>query len=184
MTNLIPQLVAENLKEQVELGKIPSVKEAANSVGYKTVNLKAPNYQKALFDYMPFDWLARQQKKQNESWRLKTLTLACNNSLEDIESLCEEHDFILVEARQDVAGNKNWKVLVKIPDWEHRDKALDKIYKLQGLYAAEKHELVKPLEDLSDDELRKIINEGEDITLQQPQAPIIDSPAVENTFAQ
>ena len=112
--NLVPKSVALNLKEQLEEGKIPSVKEAANSVGYKNINIKSPSYQKALFDYMPFDWLARQQKKQNESWRLKTLTFASENQLEDIEALCEQHDFDLVEAQggsiRIYVGHKNKKI--------------------------------------------------------------------------
>ena len=179
--DMVPERIAENIALQLQEGKIPTMTEAIKSVGYAAppLSLKASNnFKKTILEYLPFDWLAKKQKAQTESWNLKTIHLSEENELEDIEALCKEHDFILVEANK--RKRDDWKVLIKIPDWDHRDKALDKLYKILGVYSAEKHELVKPLEDMSDEELLKIVNEGNT----QPKAEIVDVKPVENTFGQ
>lgn len=175
--NVGHQLVVKNLIEQVEQGQIPSLNQALDEVGYAdgtgSSMRRSETFQKTLFDLMPFDWLAKKQKMQAMAWKLEKFTFSKLYKEEEIKEIMRQQDLPIITMKQDEDRNGEpdiWVVLVRFPFWEQIDKALDKIYKIAGLYSAEKHEMVtRPLEEMSDDELIKLSQEN---ILPQPQATI------------
>lgn len=171
--NELHAAVARQYAEQIKHGLVPDIGVAAHAIGYASGSasmvIKTNSFQKELFYVLPYHLLARLQHKQANAWRLQTVKV----SLEcDIKKLCEDNEFVLLDVRK----SKNCQnVLIKIPDWETIDKALDKIYKLSGLYQAEKHELTRPLEEMSDEELLKLVNQDQGTIIAQPQAEILDT---------
>ena len=173
MENSLHKAVARQYAEQIQKGLIPDIGVAAQAIGYKPKSgshiIKTDSFQKELFYVLPYDVIARIQHKQATAWQLKTLKLSKDC---DVDQLCKDHDFVLVDKRQTQEG---FTIVIKIPDWESVDKALDKIYKLNGMYKAEKHELVRPLDDLTDKELYELVKQDQDVQSPQPEAIIVES---------
>ncbi len=171
--SIIEKTVAQAIAADVIQGKIPDTKAIAAKVGMKNINInKGTAYQRALFEELPYEWLATKQKESLVAWRLQNIFLDGELKEDEIIQVLKPHN---IEFVAKIRYFEQWKCLVKVPDWEHRDKALDKIYKIFGLYAAEKHALVRPLEDLSDDELLKIVNEGRSRDIGLIEAKMIEN---------
>jgi len=164
--NLIPRSAARNIIEQVQSGACPSTKTAAESVGYKHIP-KSESLQKALFSETPIDWLSKIQKKQLKAAIYKKMKFSAEHSREQLVALLKKHQIVWIDMIQE---KHFWHVLVALPDWDKIDKALDKYYKIAGAYAPEKHQLVRPLEEMSDTELWQLVNQGKTPELPQAQA--------------
>lgn len=171
--SMVEKKVAQAIAADIVQGRMPDTKAIAATVGMKNINInKGTSYQRALFEELPYEWLATKQRESLVAWRLQNIFLDGEWDDDDIKACLKPHN---IEFVAKIRYFEQWKCLVKVPDWEHRDKALDKIYKIFGLYAAEKHALVRPLEDLSDDELLKIVNEGRDRDLGLIEAKMIEN---------
>mgnify|MGYP003426725382 CR=1 FL=1 len=171
------KMVVKNLVEQVAEGKNPSLTEAAEEAGYQSNGgqhlRKSETFQKILFNEMPFEWLAKKQKGNTMAWKLEKIDFPSFYERQEIEKILDRVDLPIITLEQEIDENfikGKWFCLVKFPHWEQIDKALDKIYKIAGLYSAEKHEMVnRPLEEMSDDDLLKLSLEN---PLPQVQATI------------
>lgn len=153
--------VAENLIKQVEEGKTPSLAKAAKDAGYNyqaaTNTLKATmTFQKALWEAMPFSMLAKIQQKQLGAVRREMITWPIEFDEDKIKAICMLYEWQLVFTYEE---DKRLKSMILTPHYEQIDKALDKVYKLAGFYAAEKveHQVTRPLEEMTDEELDKMI---------------------------
>lgn len=158
--------VAENLIQQLERGKTPSLAKAAKDAGYSyggaTSTLKdAMTFQRALWEAMPFSLLAKIQQRQLGAVRRETVTWPIEFTEDKIKAVCALHEWIVVVTYEE---DKRLKSMILTPHYEQIDKALDKVYKLAGFYAAEKveHQVTRPLEEMTDEELDKMI--GQHIT--------------------
>ena len=89
-----------------------------------------------------------------------------------IIALCKEHNYELFYLN--FVEDKGYRAIIKIPNYEYIDRALDKLYKLLGEYAPEKHQIQRPLADMSEDELDEIINKSQMAKLAERQATIIE----------
>ena len=151
--------VVENVVEQLKNDEEPSVEKAIIGTDWNTASFvkKSKDFQKVLFEVTPYELIAKRQKQQLGSYELKKLIWPRNFTPLKASEVCEKEGFEIVFTGYD--RHQSLYSMIKFPDWEHRDRALDKLYKLAGLYAAEKveHTVSTPLEEMSDEELDKYI---------------------------
>lgn len=175
--NIGHELVAKEVIEQVKRGEMPNMSKAAESQGY-AINqshriAKAATFQKALFELMPHEWIALKTRVQADACYIKEYDLNPEVQEEDLEALADEKGWRILASHRDEKTNRIQLTLV-VPNHDIIDKTLDKIFKLGGLYAAEKMEISTPLDELTDQELREqLVEEGQiiDVPVDKPQTP-------------
>ena len=164
---------ARLVSEQMQRGEIPNVDKALELVGKKT---KGVPFQQALQECAPYELLAKFQRAQLDSHKRERITwpLRINDESGELRffehsdaiSICKKlgYHHVFTGTVEDETAEGSGAVsqlysLVLTPNHEHIDRALDKFYKLSGLYSAEKieHTVYRPLEELSDEELDKYI---------------------------
>lgn len=168
-----PKFVAEKIVEQFLNGEMPSLSVALAAIGESPKNVsiaRSDTFQKTLFKLFPYQDLARVQVEQTKAFTLKSYKLDVDA---DVDEFCERTGYELV-SEQLVLGGK--KIYVKVPNWTHRANAIDKIYRLQGLYAPETYAVVRPLENMTDEELLNLVNNNGTAPLPVIEAEIIESP--------
>lgn len=161
-------LVGKKVAQQVTNGQFPNVNKAAVEVGYVAKDAykvaRTPSFQRELFFALPYELIVEMQRKQLFA---KSLVSICFDGCETEEEAQEIADKCDLEVLKMWTTDKNqiyaW---VAKPNYEQRDKALDKIYRLGGLYAAEKMEISTPLDELTDKELyEQLVEEGQIIDM-------------------
>lgn len=158
--------MADNVVAQIQQGVIPNVHKAMREHSVVSLAPKtAANFHRVLFQSLPYEVVVDKQMKVSNAWSLKKMTFDIND---DVDAICEKHDLKLVAKRSKGNTITAW---VKIPNWEYIDKSLDKIYKIFGIYAAEKHEISQPLEEMTDEELQRIVAGA--IKIDKPQEKAI-----------
>ena len=178
--NIGHELVAQEIIEQVKRGEMPNMSKAAATQGY-AINqshriAKAATFQKALFDRMPYEWIAAKTHYQVQSSIVRELDLAPEITEEQLQDLCDRKNWELLGSHR-VLESGRLVATVVTPNYDIVDKTLDKIFKLGGLYQAEKMEISTPLDELTDQELRdQLVEEGQiiDMPVDKPKTP--DSP--------
>lgn len=175
--DLIAGQVAKNVLDDVnnvEHIKVVPTKTAAMEGLNITAPLKSAAFQKALFNQIPLDFVAKKQKKQFNAVRVERFFFTPGTSDDQIKKFLDTIDGVFVGRGTDRHGNL--LVCVVMPDHDVIDRAIDKVYKLMGAYAPEKHELFsRPLEDLPDEELERALKEGMGLEIPPAQA-VIDAP--------
>lgn len=153
---------AENIIQQLKQGKIPSLPAAVEAAGYKRRNasiiLKPHAFQKILWQVTPYELVARAQKRQIEAAYIKRVPWGYGADEKKIARIIIEHeDWKLLRMWKSKNGILN--TIIEFPDYDTIDRALDKLYKLGGFYAAEKveHQVTRPLEEMSEQEIDKMI---------------------------
>lgn len=138
--------IAENLRKPK--GKRKSLQKIMLESGYSEETSKAPqnltsskSFQELLDEMIPNDMVVETQKILLKAVKIETFKFPIYLSDEEIR-----------DAVEDIEGHKLRKVfrneqkgvataIVWVRDGIINDKALDKVYKLRGQYAAEKHEI-------------------------------------------
>lgn len=152
--------VANNVVKQLHQSNIVDMQKAVESGGYKTLQVtKTPNFQRILFSVMPYELIAEVQRRQMSAYYLKRICWGTEAKPQRILATIKENpEWVLLRMWEE---NKRLYTLLKLPNWDAIDKALDKLYKLGGFYAAEKveHTVQRPLEDMSEEEIDKMISQ-------------------------
>lgn len=165
-------IVAAKIVEQIKNGKEVSMRKAAETSGYTpehSSRIAATNsFKKELFFQLPYEILAQMQAKQATAKILRRMTFYGLQTINEIENMLDQVDAKLLSNWTNQKGIIcGW---VRFPHWDQIDRGLDKIYKLTGMYSAEKLELSTPLEDLTDDEIHtQLIEEGQIVDNGQPK---------------
>jgi hypothetical protein len=158
--------VAENLIQQAMKGEAIHQNEALKAAGYYTTEnrvIKSENFQKILLKTIPYEAIVAMQQKQVVAAYIKRLHWGkdSGDELEDIVKKCTKLGWNILRCWTE--ADNSLVTLLLLPDHEQIDKALDKIYKLAGLYSPERIEQVdRPLEEKTDAELMKIIAQALD----------------------
>lgn len=162
-------LVAAEIVAQVERGEIPTMTKAAEKVGYAPTQshriTQAVTFQKALWEACPFPLIADMQRRQLMAVKREQITFPGDWTDGQVETSCSSENWRILWKTHDYTGITDkvgvWTVMALIPDHVIVDKALDKLYKLGGMYAAEKveHQVTRPLEEMTEDELDKMIGQ-------------------------
>ena len=106
--------------------------------------------------YMPDSKVAGLQEKLLQAKKVQCLTFPATTTEKEIRKVIKA---IGGEFVSETLTTKGKKVYFSIPDYDVVDKAVDKVYKLKGKYAAQKIQVEeRPLEDLSDEELDELLN--------------------------
>lgn len=157
-------IVADKIIERYLKDGVVSMRSAARESGYHPDQshkiAKADTFQRAMFRKVPLDVLALAQERQLGAIHIKQVTLDGIEDEQDAIDTFEPQGWTILRTFQHTDGKLHaW---VATPNYEQRDKALDKIYKLMGYYAAEKMEISTPIDDLTDEELAsELIEEGQ-----------------------
>lgn len=151
--------VAVNLVEQVKNGGLPIMVKAAEESGYSASHsheiAKRESFRKILFEAVPFDLLAKQQKILIEARTHKVMRFKSESSEEEILKLAESEGIKVLHIYYDEQYS-TYELWIREPNYEYIDRGLDKMYKLMGEYAPDKLVQSRPLEEMTDDELKKL----------------------------
>lgn len=148
---------AESIVQQLEDGKVPSMREAKSIAGYKSHAKASKTFQRVLFEIAPMERLASIQRRQAYAREVKRISWGRGADPKVVARICVEHeDWKLLRLWRD---HEIIYTLIEQPNYDVIDKALDKFYKLGGFYAAEKveHQVSRPLEETTEAELDKMI---------------------------
>lgn len=164
----------------VENGGKKSVAKLAEEVGYSENTAHTPKKitgGKGFLDEMeklcPEKTLAQLQRVQLKAVKEKIMTFKADVDDEMIKKIVKSLGFKLIhiftnEKELTVGRGKNKRtetikldkqVYCSVPLFEYRDRALDKMYKIKGVYSAERH-IINDFADLSDEELEEKYNEA------------------------
>jgi len=171
-------LVAAEIIAQVDNGEVPAMTRAAEAVGYNAKNshliAKAPTFQKALFDRLPYHYIAQKYEVQTKASRVQQRVFLAGHDIDKIIAGCEDSGWEVLSRSLTPKGNH--AIVFRIPNYDIMYKTLDQLMKLGGFYAAEKHEITKPLEDLTDDELMEELAE-QGVIEQKAHVQVISEPS-------
>lgn len=164
-------LVAKHCAQQLNEKGTISMRAAAEACGYNEDNshmiAKARTFRKAFFDEIDVEFVVGMQKMMFNAARFKVLEFGVGYAQDELCALLKRHGMRIIAVQgDDIAG---YKILYAEPIYEHVERALDTYYRLTGEYAPEKHQMVRPLEELSDEELRRMSSGFID---QQPEAKV------------
>ena len=179
------ELVAAEISAQVQRGELPKMNQAVVKAGYDPTHamriVKAQTFQRALWEACPYPLIAKKQKQQLMAMKREEILFPAEWTKEEVHALCKSEGWKVLWMVEDwnVAEERSngWKATVKTPDYVTMDKALDKLYKLGGFYAAEKveHQVSRPLEEMPEEEIDKMIAQH---TLKDPVKQDEDIPNV------
>lgn len=165
--------LAKNVVQSVMFGEVPNLSKEANKIDYNarsSLHLRKTNtFYQAMFSAIPYETIAQIQSRQIKAVKTQKLSWGTEAVEDIIAQKIAEIGFYLLHMWRNL--DNELMTICAIPNWEYIDRALDKLYKLGGFYAAEKHEhaLGRPLEDQSDEELLKLVSQHVDIAkLQSP----------------
>ena len=169
-------LVGQKVAQQAIKGEMVNVNKAAVEVGYAEKDAykiaRTPSFQRELFFALPYKIIVEMQRRQLFAKLLSFIHFEGCETEEEAQQIAEQGDWEILKIWT-TEKNQIYAWVAK-PNYEQRDKALDKIYKLSGFYAAEKLEVSTPLEELTDQELREqLVEEGQiiDMPVDKPQTP-------------
>jgi len=152
-------------KEYVLANNILSIPEPKSPA--KRATLRA-----LLLEQVPPEMIAQKQKDCLNAVIFKEFLFGKNYTKEQIRAICKENGyeiFILRKMQRD-----GYRAVLKIPNYEYIDRSLDKLYKLLGEYAPEKHQITRPLAEMTEEELDEIINKSQMARFADLQAKAID----------
>ena len=162
-------MFARRLVRGALLGALDSNRKEAANVGLVDSGahhiIQTRTFKKALWKAISPEVVAAVQAGQIKSYHFRRLNWGNEMTDEDVERVCDEYDWPIVAMKHNKKGEIITEMLT--PNFEQRDKALDKLYKLMGEYAAEKHEIVRPLEESTDEELMTIISQNEQLNAEE-----------------
>lgn len=159
--------VAQALVNRAKVGKDLRIRKAAEDVLVTNVQtiVGHAGIQRALSRLIREDDVAEMQLKCLKAFSYKMLKLPHGLDESDVDAIIENEDMHEV-AREHVEG-KGWFVTYRAQNYEYVDRALDKLYKIAGVYAPDKQKTQRDLEDMSDEELLQIT---QGVIVQQNQA--------------
>lgn len=120
-----------------------AVSKAMAQAGYPPASSKNPQdltqskgWQELMAEYLPDEGLAQRHREQLNSWKHSKLYFDVDDDEETIRRVCDELGVKLVYVK--LNKERDGQIAhIKAPDHFYRDLALDKAYKLKGLYGAE-----------------------------------------------
>jgi len=150
-----------------------SAREAGLAASGSFTRMSEKTFKKALWKAISHETIAAVQQGQINAYHFRTMNWGNEMSLYDVQVCCDQYNWPILAIKH----NKKGEIITQIltPNFEQRDKGLDKLYKLMGEYAPEKHEIARPLEEASDEDLMTIIRQhealkAESIEIVQPKA--------------
>lgn len=166
------KFVAAHAAQQFAEKGTVSMSEAAEASGYEAASgshiAKSSVFRKAFFYDIDVEMVVKMQKIMFYACKLCILVFGVGLEREELKTMLEDEQVQVVA----MEGSKEsgWRILYRQPDYKHVQAALDTYYKLAGEYAPEKHQInVRPLEELSDDELERMVQNQ---VSQQQQATV------------
>ena len=174
--NLRQKKVAKILSEDVRI----SVRQAKLKAGYSPSEADKPQrttrskgFHEEMMKQIPDAFLVKQSKLQAKAVKKETVIFGSDISDKEIKKYIKEAGgkvCMIKNKMKSIGKGKNKIIIIDkktvyclLPNFEYRDRALDKQHKLRGLYAAEKIK-INPFdfEELSDEELEITITRIEE----------------------
>lgn len=156
--------VIKRIAEDIRSGKKVSISRAMRESGYSpstaaTLRITTSKSWDALLEeYLPDLLLAQKAHENLKAVEIRHMEFGSNTTDQEIKEIISGKGF---ELKSIVKGFMGKKVAYYFkPDYDIVVRSLDQSYKLKAKYKPEHHIFERPLKDLSDEELEKLIEEG------------------------
>ena len=161
---------------QAEIDKQPTnqstILENVHEIPIEKKPERAKSLRQHLMQLIPPELIVQRQKAGLNAVTFREFSFGKDYDKEQIEKLCEDNGYTIFILRY--SEKYGYRAVLQIPNYEYIDRALDRLYKLLGEYAPEKHQQVRPLIDMSDEELDTIIEKSKLAQFADKQANIIE----------